>query len=49
MTLCASPPIGCGRDKQVGRMTANGWVCGGCDDAGSVAQHVSRGNGRRWR
>lgn len=49
MTVCASPPYGCGRDKQVGRMTPVGWVCGSCDQTGSVAQHVSRGNGRGGR
>lgn len=47
MTLCAEPPIGCGRDKAVGVMTTAGWVCGACDVRGSVAGHRNRGNGIR--
>lgn len=41
MTLCAS----CGRDKAVGGMTSNGWVCGSCEPRLSVAMMRNRGNG----
>jgi hypothetical protein len=42
MTLC----VECGRDRQFGKMFADGWGCGGCRPEGSVASARNRGNGR---